>query len=223
MNGAGQQAGPAAWQAHVKAPLPAVHASHLRACLGPLAPAGDAVLARMLATPRVAAAWTDALISHYGLAPMSGWQPDPRDVGAVALPAAQWPAYARACGLLWWADALSRELRAPVLRAVQAACGERCWDWVRAGRRIESGEPAAPSPAWEAGEPAAIRSAIDDMGWQCLLAWRQALDEPLRGWVALKWPVGAAPAAPDLPGAARAAGLVRQAAAMLAGKEMELP
>lgn len=179
------------WQAFTARPLQNVHRARLQACFDNLdLPA--ATLDAMLAQPRLQERLTRMLEQRFALQPLEALQPPQgEDVPIATLDTAQSKRLARRCGVVFWAEALVREIRAPAVRALRERFGDALLELALAEQGLAC--PLAP------GELAAsldeLDTAVERDGQACVNAWLAEQPRALAAWYRLKIddPAAAAP------------------------------
>lgn len=175
------------WEGFRRDPLPGVHVSHLARCLAPLQIQDEILLRQTLAASAAKAALVDRLRQTLGLAPLANLTPTPAQASLAALDVASWESAVDACGLMYWSPMLARELRAPVLKALQDRFGPAWWHWVAAGRaRPDQARTAQPTHA--PATDSAWATAITGAGFAVLDAWTALQDDDLAAWLRVKQP-----------------------------------
>jgi len=179
------------WQAFTAQPLQSVHRARLQACFDNLdLPA--ATLAAMLAQPRLQERLTRMLEQRFALQPLEALQPPQgEDVPIATLDIAQSKRLARRCGVVFWAEALVREIRAPAVRALRERFGDALLELALAEQALAC--PLAPGEL-----PASLDeldTAVERDGQACVNAWLAEQPRALAAWYRLKIddPAAAAP------------------------------
>ncbi|RZA25333.1 MAG: hypothetical protein EOP02_12410 [Proteobacteria bacterium] len=165
------------WQAFTARPLQNVHRARLQACFDNL---------------DLPAATLDAMLAQPLLQPLEALQPPQgEDVPIATLDTAQSKRLARRCGVVFWAEALVREIRAPAVRALRERFGDALLELALAEQALAC--PLAP------GELAAsldeLDTAVERDGQACVNAWLAEQPRALAAWYRLKIddPAAAAP------------------------------
>lgn len=183
------------WERFQKNPLPGVHVANLTRCLAPIQIQDEALLRQAFAVEPFKSSLIDLLRQTLGVKPLAGLTPAPEEAGLAALDVAGWERAAGVCGLMFWSQALARELRAPVLRSLETHFGASWWRWVELGHDL-AGDMASSAQArsWPDTAQEWI-SGICNAGFAVLDARVSLLDEDLAAWVHLKRPLNL-----DVPG-----------------------
>lgn len=188
-----------AWPALAAAPLEFVAPAALAAALdGALA---EPEVAELLALPRFRARLLALLQEFHGLAPLAEVLAEGAPELEIILLAPQDLArLPQVCGALWHALALSREIRREAVQQLRQQLGAEVFDFA-----VSQRERSAATDYLLEGER--LRAAIEHDGQACVVAWLQTRPEPLRRWLALRWPAWTGATEGDL--AARLACLER--------------
>ena len=179
------------WSAFVASPLHSVHRARLQVCFDNLElPA--ATLDAMLAQPRLRERLTRMLEQRFGLQPLDAIEPpQAADVPVATLGAPHLSELARRCGVVFWAHAFVREIRAPAVRALRERFGDALFDLALAEHTL-----ACPVAAHEMPTTLdTLAAAVARDGQACVNAWLAEQPRALAAWYRLKAdePAGAAP------------------------------
>ncbi len=184
------------WQTFTARPLHNVHRARLQACFDNLdLPA--ATLDAMLAQPRLRERLTRMLEQRFALQPLDALQaPAAEDVPVATLGSAQLKQLARRCGVVFWAEALVREIRAPAVRALREHFGTALFELALAEHAL-----ACPLASHEL--PASLEeldAVVERDGQACVNAWLAEQPRALAAWYRLKIadPAAATPITPRI-------------------------
>ena len=168
------------WQTLAAEPLRFVAPAAVRACLDDGLSETDA--RALLDLPRFQPRLLARLHEVHGLAPLPEVLPDGSlDLDIVLLDARQLASLPLICGALWHALALSREIRRDAVQQLRHQLGDEVFSFA-----IGQRDRTVASDCLLEGER--LRAAIEYDGQACTRAWLQTLPEPLRRWLALRWP-----------------------------------
>lgn len=177
------------WERFQKNPLPGVHVANLTRCLAPLRIEDESRLRQAFEVEPFRSSLIDLLRQTLGVKPLAQLTVAPEEAGFVALDVAGWERAAGACGLMFWSQALARELRAPVLRSLETYFGASWWRWVELGQDLAHDTALAAQARHRPDTAQEWISGICDVGFAVLDAKVSLLDEDLAAWVHLKRPL----------------------------------
>jgi hypothetical protein len=170
------------WREFTARPLQTVHLARLRACFEDLdIPA--ATLDAILVQPRLRERLTRMLENRFALQPLAVIPPpEPVDVPVATLSAPKLSDLTSRCGVVFWAEAFVREIRAPAVRALREHFGGPLVELALAQRSL-----ACPLPAHGMPESLeALSAAVERDGQACVNAWLAEQPRALAAWQRLK-------------------------------------
>lgn len=177
------------WERFQKNPLPGVHVANLTRCLAPIQIQDESLLRQVFAVEPFRSSLVDLLRQTLGVKPLTELAVAPEEAGLAALDVAGWERAAGACGLMFWSQALARELRAPVLRSLETYFGASWWRWVELGQDLADDTASAAQVRRRPDTAQEWISGICDVGFAVLDTKISLLDEDLAAWVHLKQPL----------------------------------
>jgi hypothetical protein len=170
------------WSEFTARPLHGVHLARLRACFEDL-DIPPATLDAMLVQPRLRERLTRMLESRFALQPLAAIAPpEPVDVPVATLTAPKLGDLASRCGVVFWAEAFAREIRAPAVRALREHFGGALFDLALAHRAL-----ACPLHTQALPDSLdALSAAVERDGQACVNAWLAEQPRALAAWQRLK-------------------------------------
>ena len=168
------------WQALAAEPLRFVAPGAVGACLD--AALAEVEVAELLAVPRFQSRLLARLQEIHGLAPLSEVIADDLpELDVILLAPRDLALLPQVCGALWHALALSREIRREAVQQLRQQLGDGVFTFA-----ISQRDQTVATDCLLEGER--LRLAIEHDGQACVAAWLQSRVEPLRRWLALRWP-----------------------------------
>ena len=170
------------WNEFTARPLHTVHLARLRACFEDLE-IPPATLDAMLTQPRLRERLTRMLEQRFALQPLAAIAPpEPVDVPVATLTAPKLGDLAKRCGVVFWAEAFTREIRAPAVRALREHFGVDLFELAVAQRALACPLHAQVLP----DSVEALSTVVERDGQACVNAWLAEQPRALAAWQRLK-------------------------------------
>jgi hypothetical protein len=187
---------PQSWDEFTARPLHTVHLARLQACFEGLEVPAE-TLDAMLVQPRLRERLTRLLEQRFALQPLAAIAPpESVDVPVATLTAPTLGDLASRCGVVFWAEAFVREIRAPSVRALREHFGAALYELALAQRALGCPLAAQVQPA----SLDALGAAVERDGQACVNAWLAEQPRALAAWQRLQISelAAAAPVSPTI-------------------------